>query len=570
MRLTHVGIRNFRGIRELSLQLDDLCVLIGENNAGKSSILDAVRLCLTKPLTRRAAVFEEYDYHLKDASADPTTSEPIGITLTFEEPQESKWPADVSQQMRNVAQIDESGRKAVILRVTSGYKTKTGDYETDYDFLDRSGNALTQARNPATLMALQRLAPAFHLESLRDAARAFQARAPFWGPFVRALDIDDQAREDLEHALHQLNQEILGKHTAFDSVREHLRKLAELMPLGEGDPVSIETLPSKIFDILSRTQVHLSSRTGAHIPVRQHGSGTQSLAVVCLFNAFLRSRLAEGYGESATPILAMEEPEAHLHPAAVMSVGNLLAGTPGQKIVSTHSGELMAGVPLRSIRRIRRDASGVHAHAVAEGALSPEDADKLDYHVRTTRGSLFFSRCWLLVEGKTDAVLLQEFARIMGHRLYADGVSCIEFSQVGVEPFVKLANQLGIEWFVLADKDQAGERYIASAAKHLEGRPESEHTKILDHGAMEVFLCMEGFGNIFEEGVSGQKRDRIATPKSDAPDSWQQVVRAQGGKAKPANALRVAQCAAERGADSVPQLLKDVIAQVRNLAKGAN
>lgn len=46
----------------------------------------------------------------------------------------------------------------------------------------------------------------------------------------------------------------------------------------------------------------------------------------------------------------------------------------------------------------------------------------------------------------------------MGYDLYEDGVSCIEYTQVGVEKFIKLADQLGIEWFVLADSDAAGNK----------------------------------------------------------------------------------------------------------------
>ena len=83
MFLHKIQIRNFRGIRDLTLILDDFCVLIGENNSGKSSVLDALKLCLTRPLTGKGTIFEEYDYHLEDASADPSKAQPIEITLTF-------------------------------------------------------------------------------------------------------------------------------------------------------------------------------------------------------------------------------------------------------------------------------------------------------------------------------------------------------------------------------------------------------------------------------------------------------------------------------------------------------
>jgi putative ATP-dependent endonuclease of OLD family len=39
MRLAHVGIRNFRSIKELELDLAQVCALVGPNNAGKSNFL---------------------------------------------------------------------------------------------------------------------------------------------------------------------------------------------------------------------------------------------------------------------------------------------------------------------------------------------------------------------------------------------------------------------------------------------------------------------------------------------------------------------------------------------------
>ena len=43
MRLCRFEIRNFKGIQEASFEWDDIVVLIGENNAGKSTVLQALR-----------------------------------------------------------------------------------------------------------------------------------------------------------------------------------------------------------------------------------------------------------------------------------------------------------------------------------------------------------------------------------------------------------------------------------------------------------------------------------------------------------------------------------------------
>ena len=48
MKLIEVKIENFRGIHSLHVPLDSLTVLIGENNTGKSTVLEAIRFVLTR------------------------------------------------------------------------------------------------------------------------------------------------------------------------------------------------------------------------------------------------------------------------------------------------------------------------------------------------------------------------------------------------------------------------------------------------------------------------------------------------------------------------------------------
>ncbi len=564
MFLKRIDIRNFRGIAELSLELDDLCVLIGENNAGKSSVLDALRLCMTRFLARRDSVFEEYDYHLDDASAEPSREKPIEITLRFAEREGEEWPDEVSQLLGPAEQVDNEETRSVTLRVRSTFNPAGRGHNVEYDFLDLSGNAIPQAKNPRLIINLQQLAPTFYLGSFRDAEREFRTRSSFWGPFVRSLDIDEEAQAELEKALLDLNNKILDRHSAFDAVKERLSNTAELLMLGQVDPVSIEAVPSRLSDILSRAQVNLESKTGARIPVAHHGSGTQSLAVICLFNAYLESQLKEQYGEHAEALLSLEEPEAHLHPSAVKTAGEMLRDLSGQKLLSTHSGDLLAGIPLKKIRRLSRKDGKVVVHSIAEDALTRSEISKLDYHVRTKRGSLLFSRCWLLVEGETDVLLISECARVMGRDLYAGGVSCIEFAHVGVEKFIKLADQLGIEWFVLADNDSAGRKFKRTALRQIKSREEREHVQLLDHGNMEVFLCKEGFGDVYEKGVSGRKRKTV-TAKKNSSAYWKQVSKAQSA-GKPERVLDVVERIREHGRETVPDLIKRVIEQAIGLA----
>ena len=71
MRITKLRIENFRSVHSLELELGGTTVLISPNNAGKSAILEAVRILLTPRWGQRGKEFTENDVHRIDTTIDP-------------------------------------------------------------------------------------------------------------------------------------------------------------------------------------------------------------------------------------------------------------------------------------------------------------------------------------------------------------------------------------------------------------------------------------------------------------------------------------------------------------------
>lgn len=563
MHLKQIQIKNFRGIKELTLPLDSLCILIGENNSGKSSILDALQICLSKSLSNKRQLFDDYDYHLKDSTADPENSPPIEITLTFSEVESGEWGESIFGLLEKVIQPGtDSELRIVIVQVKSQFNSTSSDYKA-VDFLSSSGGSLGLNNSSQLLYQLRQFVPHFHLDSLRNAASEFRASSKFWKPFLSSPNLSGEERESIEHSLQELNQEILNKHTSFESIKQHLGKTADFLPLGTDETVAIEAVPTRVFDVLSKTQVLLEAKTGAHIPIVRHGSGTQSFAVICLFEAFLGNQLKSENGDRMAPLMTLEEPEAHLHPSAVQVVSQMLENLPGQKIVATHSGDLLANVKLKHIHRLRKVNGSVTAFWVKDSVFTPEEIAKLEYHIRNTRGELLYSRCWVLVEGKTDVTILSSCSHALKCNLYAYGVSLVEFAVVGAEAIVKLANQLGIEWLIVVDKDKQGDNYKKSVENHLNSRSVSDRVFQLEHGDMELFLCMENYGHLYKDNVSPQKRHDVIS-EDGTVDYWKSVIRAQQENYKTDMATRVGKEMIET--EKVPSQLEEIIKQSIKLA----
>ena len=232
MRLTTVKICNFRCIADLTVDLDETTVLIGENNSGKTAFLEAIRICLERLRGRGRGPFTEYDYHLPDDETTPTDAAPIEIELSFVETEAEPWNEEVVQVLADLLARDANDQRRVTLRVTSSFDQDTGEFVTDWDFLDANGNPLPAGKGAGQLNALQRLSPAFYLSALRDASKHFAAKGRFWRTFLAESGIPEDDREALTTALAELNGRLITAHQPLLDVRTGLEDAGKVIEFG--------------------------------------------------------------------------------------------------------------------------------------------------------------------------------------------------------------------------------------------------------------------------------------------------------------------------------------------------
>jgi len=568
VKLRKLHIQNFRGIKNLELDLDDLVVLIGENNTGKTAILHAIRLCLRDLGPRRRVVFDAFDFHLKGEHAEPSGADPISITITFAEDVSGDWDDARLRRLKDILHVDAtSGMSKVVLRVTCAYNLTERDFDQTWDFLNEAGQPLP-SKSEAHLAVLQREVAFFLLDALRDAGRNFDAKGPFWRPFLKDSQLPPDKKVEIEAKLKEVNDLVVTSHGSFNQARDRLKKVQEVVPMQAGDVVSIEAVPGRMFDMLTKAQVHLGTTTGAKVPVGRHGEGTQSLAVLMLFAAFLDLDAA-GPGKNRAPVVALEEPEAHLHPSAVRTLWKTIDGVPGQKLISTHSGDLLSQVPVAAVRRLARSSNGVEAFRLKPGTLDAKDQRMFDFHIRHARGELLFARCWLLGEGETEIRLFHEIARHLGVDLERAGVRCVPYRLgASIELFLKVAEDLGIRWCALTDNDQQGQKDQQHVTAHTQAADLPAVLHAMAENDIEAHLCAAGFGAVYEAYVTPQLSAGVTVAPGQA-DYWSQVLNAIRNVRgyKPAAALEVAR-QIQAGTTPVPPLLETAIRKSVELAGG--
>ena len=408
MRITQIRIENFRSIKELEIELGDTVVFIGPNNSGKTAILDALRIALTRRWGQRGTGFTEYDVHLANEGDDPKTCPGIAIEIRAEERRSGEWPDALLQDLEQIINLDPvSNLNSITLRVQCGWNPGEGCFEPSWTFLN-------PARHPLPGLSARRVnlehfwqyVPTFYLGALRDADDEFSSRSQFWGRLLKAMNIPEPLEKRTQRVLDLLNNKLLRADPRLAQIAATLSGVTRVAAADREGGVDLRLVPLKGWDILSKAQIILRNEDNRPwLPLQNHGQGVQSLAVIFLFQAFVEHLLAELYEPDSSPVLALEEPETHLHPQAARTLWAHVRDLPGQKFITTHSPYFVQHVPLRGIRLVRLTGRGTEVRSLPASfnARIPLVA-ALDAVVRNSRGVLEYERAAqkLTVHGRLD------------------------------------------------------------------------------------------------------------------------------------------------------------------------
>ena len=109
---------------------------------------------------------------------------------------------------------------------------------------------------------------------------------------------------------------------------------------------------------------------------------------------------------------------------------------------------------------------------------------------------------------------------------------------------------------------------MEAARKQIGSRDEQRHISQLQHGDLELFLCMESYGSIYEGHVALDKQVTVTAPHG-TPAYWKQVTDGQINRTKTQAAVEVVEEMEKRGNGGVPQQLREIIEFALELAEEA-
>ena len=591
MFLSHVHVENFRGIQRLDLELADNIILIGENAVGKTSLLELLAICLSHRADGGEFGFEESDFHVPRESQSGLPL-PIRVAITFREREAGEW--DRLQKLESAIVVGDDGVRQLTLEVRAvpgtgvvpndatapnaatapndatdpndGTVARNAAATVDWAFLGIDGQPLDPKPDSGLLAQLRELSPFLLMRSdryfpLRRARADDEGQQP--GGRQRHEEIE------LEAEIARVYERIISSErpTPASELRKGLAAVGKLLGEHADRVFQNPEAPERCLEELVERPVVLSIDAGPRLDTSLQGGGARSVALLLLVGALLEARGPTTMSADAEMILAIEEPEVHLHPLMLAAVWSVVESLRAQKLVTTNSGELMSAARLQTIRRLVRRSDRIEVFQLRPETLTLEERRKITYHMRLKRDDTFFARCWLLVEGETEVWLLPELARLMGHDFASEGVHVVEFAQSGVQPLVKVANDLGIEWHLVTDGDAAGKIFADVARKHLRGAPPAERITSLEQPDMEHCLWHSGYAYVYHSIARGRTEVLKTSGKKSKKSPGKVIERAIRATSKPYLALAVLEQVAEEDSPGIPPVLRSTIERALEMAR---
>lgn len=511
MRACRIQIANLRGVLAATLLLPKHAVLIGDNNTGKTTVLEALDLTLGPDRLSRISPINEHDFFQGRYLIESPSK--IGATDSTG-PQDPEMP-DVDQADSEEAGEASEGEapqieiEVTIVDLSDEQQGRFGDYiefwdsKTDkfYDQADPAGidpahitealrvtfrgwyeeeeddfegktyftRSLTEGETPAPFTKKDKQVCGFlYLRSLRTGSRALSLeRGSLLDIILRLKEVRPKMWEDTLGSLSDLSVAAdpkLGISGVLESINIALNKY---VPKEWGIEPHLEVSNLTREHLRKVITAFIGTGEGKHAaPYYRQGTGTINMLVLAM--------LSQIAADKQNVIFAMEEPETAIPPYAQKRIVHEIRKLASQAIFTSHSPYVLEEFAINETVVLGRNADGV----LARTPIALPDNVKLkryrqEFRTRFCEGLL--ARRVLIAEGPTEASAFPAVCRKLGElkpetyrSLEALGVCVVDADgETNIPGMAKLYRELGKRTFALCDKQGDANKQLIEAEVEL-------------------------------------------------------------------------------------------------------
>lgn len=411
MRLSNVAITNHSRIKDLEIEIRRHAVIVGANDVGKSSILRLLHLTLG------ASTAGLYQALTPSDIRDPEQPLIVNVQwVDFTDKNRRCFPAEISigkdyeseyLWVQMVVEIDPEDPETITVR--RSFPEAHHQRAPNREQLEEFGWRYLRATRSSSM-----------IEGAHSPVRTLMAAADL-GPNEDAL----------KSLLKQFNEQLSGNESLAELLNRVATHLSRSMPKDiSRDDLAIRSVTDPSDDVLQDVSIFLN-RGNDQVSLMEQSDGVRQLMSMTLFD------LAEG----AANILAIDEPELHLHPTSQRTAAELLSGEGNQKIIVTHSPYILHRFEPSEVIAVDRHGE---CRQIEETALTK--VEKVLAHWWSPRLlEALTARFVILVEGDADRVIVEAVSRPLGVDLDKVGAVVVELD--GADKFKNVFPLLGPEGF---------------------------------------------------------------------------------------------------------------------------
>lgn len=491
--ISRVVIKNYRNFKDVDVRLGHKQVIIGENNIGKTNFIRALQLILDPSLSDDDRILDESDFN--DTLVNPMENdEEIEISIYISNYRNNR----VILAMLQGATVMDNGEET--LKFTYKFFPHTDDMgNKEYEFLIFMGDDENRIFG-----ALQRKYLNIKvIKALRDVES--ELRNSRLSPVKKMLDeysIDKQELEHIAEEYKRSGEEILNIDEIKDLTQNINRRFNAILGEGTHD-ISLQAIEIDPTKVLSSLKLLMENRNAADVSLGLNNilyismilQNLQDKTVPTFLKAskyqeleakpdseilrdvytetdngnyFLNQDITDEQSEEIyrfmnqnTPsnkgvtILAIEEPEAHLHPVNQRLVfKDVIQKSNNSVLLTTHSTHITAISPINSIVHLHTsNNAGTIVHATADMPMVDGEFLDVERYLDVKRGEIYLGKAVILVEGIAEEYLVPRFAELLGKPLDEKGIIICNVNCTNFKPYIKLLRYLGVPYAVITDGD---------------------------------------------------------------------------------------------------------------------
>ena len=488
MYISHITVKGFRNFKYSEIEFNDgINVLIGHNNAGKTNLLKALQLVIEPHYRYRRLNVNDFN---RDISLEDLKSQSPSVTISVTFRNSSIEYNEQEEDLRVIANWFtgmENGYTAMLTyrfylpaEKEDDYKTAMADVEDikngwsilENDFLRYYVYKLLAGSLNAPMQPEMDKLERFDFQFL-GALRNVEDDM-FYGRSSMLKDVlnffidygvktkGGRTEEEKESELKEVRKSFGNEATALmTSLLERLSEGKDVMldyahetgaSFNNALPDFKSTLTEQ--DLFSALKLIIRYGEDIEISATHNGLGYNNLIYMSLLLAKMQADADGSYmGDNAKvyPVLAIEEPEAHLHPAMQYKFlkfldKNLKVDHKVRQIfITTHSSQITAAVKLDDIICLHKGEDGATNVCYPGKVFTDSDEDKksknyVQRFLDATKSDMLFARKIILVEGIAEDLLMSTLARYDGKSLEDQHVAVVNINGRYFNHFVKLFN----------------------------------------------------------------------------------------------------------------------------------